>query len=143
MKSWSWWFYGSPIRFFFAVANAAAYMSLAQHSSVTGTIFWAVLSCGVNYIIELFEDRRVQYPLASWLLSISDNVCRKATAKLIGQMVADMRVEHYDALREGRKFKAQWITILHYISIARALTLDRLLTALLDYALGVFRAGKS
>jgi hypothetical protein len=58
-------------------------------------------------------------------------------------MVADMRVEHYDALRERRKFKARWIVLLHYISIARALTIDRLLGALMDYVLGVFRAGKS
>jgi hypothetical protein len=58
-------------------------------------------------------------------------------------MIADMRVEHYDALRDGRKLKARWIVVLHYVSIARALTLDRLLATLADYVLGVFRAGKS
>ena len=61
---------------------------------------------------------------------------------VIGQTVADMRVEYYDALRDGRKIKAEWIKALLYVHIARALTIDRLLGAALGYILGTIRDGK-
>ena len=54
-------------------------------------------------------------------------------------MVADMRVEYCEALTEGRPVKAEWILLLHYFSMARALTLDRVVSAVLSYAIGVIR----
>ena len=85
----------------------------------------------------------VGLPPACWLLRLADSVCRKATSDLVIQMVADMRVEYFEALNAGRRVKARWITALHYVSIARAFTIDRFVSAILNYVLGILRTGKS
>ncbi len=77
-----------------------------------------------------------------WLLKMADNVFSKATRNSVHQMVADMRVEQFEALKDGRKFRAWWMPYLHGFHIARALTLDRLIGAVINYVLGAFRAGK-
>ncbi len=85
----------------------------------------------------------VKCPPGNLLLRLANSICRKATTEMVNLMVADMRVEHFEALKEHRRVKAQWIRVLHYFSIARALTVDRLIGAALNYLIGVFRAGKS
>ena len=85
----------------------------------------------------------ISRPPGAWLLRLADSACRRSTSKLVLEMVADMRLEYFEALKDGRKIKAAWIKALHYVAMARALTLDRLLTAGLSYVLGAFRTGKS
>ncbi|MEZ5404571.1 MAG: hypothetical protein R2729_33135 [Bryobacteraceae bacterium] len=57
-------------------------------------------------------------------------------------MVADLRVEHYEALKQRRKVRAGWLVVLHYIAIARALTITRILDHAVNSFLGIIRPGK-
>ncbi len=85
----------------------------------------------------------IRRPPGAWLLRLADSICRQSTSRLVLEMVADMRLEYFEALKDGRKVKARWIKALHYVAMARALTLDRLLAAGLSYVIGAFRTGKS
>ena len=82
------------------------------------------------------QSGSIKRPPGGWLLKLADCACRKSTLDLITQMVADMHVEYFQALNEGRPIKAEWIKGLHFYSIARALTIDRLIAAGFNYVLG-------
>lgn len=99
------------------------------------------VSLAARILRHLGESTFVARPPGAWLLKLVDNVCRKSTADLIGQMVADMQVEHFEALKDGRRWKARWIIVLHIVAMLRALSIDRLLAAVLDYVIGAIRRG--
>ena len=85
------------------------------HNSCTFRVF------RILYVTRDSAAKRIlNIPPGSWLLNLADNVCRKATLDLLRQMVADMRVEHFEALRDGRKIRASWVKALHYFSMAHA-----------------------
>ncbi|MEZ5354021.1 MAG: hypothetical protein R2762_15390 [Bryobacteraceae bacterium] len=56
--------------------------------------------------------------------------------------IGDLRVEYYDALREGRKVRAEWLVVLHYLAIARAVSIDRILSRIVNSFLGILGPGK-
>ncbi|MFN7923385.1 MAG: hypothetical protein U0Q16_25005 [Bryobacteraceae bacterium] len=83
--------------------------------------------------------KRIVHPPSSWLLTFASHLCRKTTNEAIKQMVADLRAEYFDTLKEGRRWKAEWIKLLHYVAIARALSIDRALGWLINYSIGIIR----
>lgn len=86
--------------------------------------------------------RLIELPPGRLLIEITNTFCRAATLQLVTQMVADMRVEHFELIKEGRTIKARWIKLLHYLAMARALTSDRLFGKLFNYLIGALRVGK-
>lgn len=78
----------------------------------------------------------------SSLTRSAECLLRPATVELVLAMIADMQFEYFEALQAARPHRARWLLVLHYIAIARALTVDRALGALVGYVFGVIRAGK-
>lgn len=50
----------------------------------------------------------------SWMLAFARFFCTKKDYEhIIGQMIADMRQEHAEALGEGRRLRAAWLRVLY------------------------------
>ena len=96
----------------------------------------AMTMVGVLLTRRLINRRSIKCPPGGWLMKLVCCVCRRATSDLVAQMVADMRVEYFPVLKEGHRWKARWIKVLHYIAMARALSVDRLLAAVFNYVVG-------
>ena len=110
--------------------------SILTRSMILGNSF-ALALCVVLFLFLNYRRRNfIKPPPGNWLLNLANSVCRKSTSDLISQMLADMRVEYHQALNEGRRLGAEWVRLLHYVSIARALSIDRLLAVVFNYVLG-------
>jgi hypothetical protein len=75
-------------------------------------------------------------PPGSLILWMAKHIFSPRTSELVAQMVADMRFEYYEALAAGRPSRAFYLKFLHYVAIARALTVDRIVGVALNYFLG-------
>lgn len=81
------------------------------------------------------SDRRVSTvkadianPPGQWLLNAASTFFRRNTESIVVQAVGDLRQEYFDLLAAQRPRKARWIAFLHYVGIARALSVDRLIS---------------
>jgi len=110
------------------------------HAFIRGTLFGASASLAVGVFLvlfrALFNRDSIKRPPGGWLVRLADRICRKSTSELIGPMVADMRVECFEALQDGHRLKAAWLKVLHYFYISRALSIDRVVIAVVNYLLG-------
>lgn len=70
----------------------------------------------------------IKQPPGSRLLKVTDFLCSPKTMRLtVNPLVADWRTEYFDALKEGREWKARWISARYYCAFGKALALDKVL----------------
>lgn len=73
--------------------------------------------------------RKVREAPGTTLLRIADFLYSPATVeKIFKQEIADWRVEYYEAVKNNQTWKARWISCRHYWAIAKAVSLDRVVT---------------
>ena len=73
----------------------------------------------------------ISQPPGSFVLMVSEFLCsKKVYERVFFQSIVNMREEYFDALSEGRKEKAYWVTIRGYISL--------ILTVIRHIAVSVF-----
>jgi hypothetical protein len=82
---------------------------------------------GWKGILSLYVDidwGRVTGPPLHWLVILTSFFCSKKTReRIVGQIVADARVEYFEALKGNERWKARWIVVRGYWSVATALGL--------------------
>ena len=100
---------------------------------------WAKSAAVIAFFLKVFlsdvresltlSRRKVRNSPGSTLLRIADFLYSPVTVeKIFKQEVADWRLEYFEALQEGRHWKARWISCRHYWAIAKAVGLDRLVS---------------
>jgi ribosomal protein L37E len=95
------------------------------------TYFWPYLEDISPSLCRLFKSYRqkVRKAPGSTILCIADFLYSPATVeKIFKQEVADWRLEYFEALKSDRHWKARWISCRHYWAIAKAVSLDRLVS---------------
>lgn len=76
-----------------------------------------------------FHRPEVREAPGTRILRIADFLYSPATVeKIFKQEVADWRFEYFEALNEGRYWKARWVSCRHRWAIAKAVGLDRVVS---------------
>jgi hypothetical protein len=82
-------------------------------------------------VVQLCEARRVKEAPGTNLLAMVDFLFSSRTVEqTFKPLVADWRLEYFDALNRGRAWKARWITARYLYSFIMAMSLSRLLSIL-------------
>lgn len=69
---------------------------------------------------------RIKQPPGNRLLKLADFFCSPKTMRLtVNPLVADWQAEYFEALKQGREWKARWTSVRYYCAFGKTFALDK------------------